>query len=185
MSSHRRSTQNFGRAFGPRRALVRGLVTSLVEHGRIKTTVEKAKEVKRHVEKAITVGKRGGVSAHRVLLSKYPNKDTVSTIVTDLSVRFKDRPGGYCRVIKLGPRPGDNAEMAYVEFVDFDYSQFLKTGSKKAEGKKGDTADKAKADKEKTDKKASKVRTLKAAAARKSRRKMQNKSRAESRANNR
>lgn len=180
MSSHRRNTNYFGRAFGPRRALLRGLVTSLVEHGRIRTTVEKAKEVRRHVEKAITVGKKGDLNSYRVLMSKFPNKDTVSTIVKDLSVRFKDRNGGYTRVIKLGPRPGDCAEMAYVEFVDFDYKQFLTTGAgKKADSKKADATDK---EKQKIEKKAAKARTLAVAANRKSRRKMQNKSRAEARA---
>ena len=117
---HRRKVKNFSRATNPRKALLRGLVTSLVEHGRIKTTVAKAKELRRHVEKAITVGKKGNLNARRVLLSDYPNKATVETIVSDLSVRFKDRNGGYTRILKLNNRPGDCAPQAFIEFVDYD-----------------------------------------------------------------
>ena len=95
MSSHRRRVKHFSRASGPRKALLRGLVNSLVEHGRITTTVDRAKEVRRHVEKAITIGKKGDIAATRLLMSKYPNKLVVDSIVKDLSVRFKTRPGGY------------------------------------------------------------------------------------------
>jgi len=117
---HRVKNQSFGgRKQGPKKALLRGLVNSLVEHGRIKTTITKAKFMRRHVEKAITQGKPGTVHARRTLMSKFPNKNTVDTIVNDLSVRFKDRPGGYTRLIKVGPRPGDMADMVYIEFVDY------------------------------------------------------------------
>lgn len=117
---HRIRSNQFGRQPQQREALFRGLLESLVEHGRIKTTVERAKELRRHVEKAITTGKKGTVHARRNLLKKYPNKSTVKTIVDDLSVRFKERPGGYTRIIKLGHRPGDAAEVAFIEFVDYD-----------------------------------------------------------------
>lgn len=109
----------FGRKKGPRIALIRGLVSSLVKYGRIKTTVKKAKELRRHVERAVTIGKKGSMEAHRLLLSRYPNAETVSTLVSDLGKRFAKRPGGYTRIIKLGNRPGDNADMAYIEFVDY------------------------------------------------------------------
>jgi large subunit ribosomal protein L17 len=121
MSSHRRRTKYFSRDFNARKALVRGLVSSLVEHGRITTTVDRAKEVRRHVEKAITVGKRGDIATYRLLLSRIPSKPTIESIMKDLSVRFMDRPGGYTRVIKIGRRPGDTAEMAFLEFVDYDF----------------------------------------------------------------
>jgi large subunit ribosomal protein L17 len=114
MSSHRRSTQNFSRAFGPRKALLRGLMISLVEHGRIKTTVDRAKEVRRQIEKAITLGKKGDLNTRRVLMSRLPNEACVNTIVTDISKRFEERPGGYTRVVKIGRRPGDTAEMAFL-----------------------------------------------------------------------
>lgn len=116
---HRARVSTFGRKTGPRKALIRGLVTSLVEHGRIKTTLAKAKELRRHVERAVTIGKKQDLHAQRILLSRYPNQATVSTIMKDLAPRFKDRNGGYTRILKLGGRPGDNAEMAFIEFVDF------------------------------------------------------------------
>lgn len=119
---HRRRVKHFGRKQGPRKALIRGLVESLVEHGRIKTTVEKAKETRRHVERAITLGKKGTIAARRLILSRYPQPDIVKSIVDGLSVRFKDRNGGYTRIIKLGQRPGDMAEMAFIEFVDYDFA---------------------------------------------------------------
>ncbi len=116
---HNARVSTFGRKTGPRRALLRGLVTSLVEHGRIKTTLAKAKELRIHVEKAVTVGKKQSLHARRLLLARYPNENTVSTIMEDLAPRFKTRPGGYTRILKLGTRPGDCAEMAFIEFVDY------------------------------------------------------------------
>lgn len=116
---HRARVSTFGRKTGPRKALIRGLVTSLVEHGRIKTTLAKAKELRRHVERAVTVGKAGTLHSRRVLLARYPNEATVDTILSEVSPRFQTRPGGYTRILKLGTRPGDRAEMAYIEWVDF------------------------------------------------------------------
>lgn len=111
---------SFGLKPGPRLALIRNLVSSLVQHERIKTTRAKALEVRRHIEKAITMGKNGTLSSRRVLLSRWPHVDTVSKIIDILSIRFKERNGGYTRIIKLGQRAGDSAEMAYLEFVDYD-----------------------------------------------------------------
>lgn len=116
---HRARVSHFGRKSGPRKALIRGLVTSLVEHGRIKTTLAKAKELRRHVERAVTLGKKQTLHSQRLLLARYPNQETVATIMKDLAPRFQDRAGGYTRILKLGNRPGDNAEMAYIEFVDY------------------------------------------------------------------
>ena len=116
---HRARVSTFGRKTGPRKALIRGLVTSLVEHGRIKTTLAKAKELRRHVERAVTLGKKQDLHAQRLLLSRYPNQETVSIIMKELAPRFKSREGGYTRILKLGARPGDNAEMAFIEFVDY------------------------------------------------------------------
>jgi len=116
---HRARVSTFGRKTGPRKALIRGLVTSLVEHGRIKTTLAKAKELRRHAEKAVTLGKKQSLHAQRLLLARYPNEKTVATIIKDLAPRFKDREGGYTRILKLGGRPGDNAEMAFIEWVDY------------------------------------------------------------------
>ena len=115
---HKSKRSNFHRRPGPRVALIRGMVYSLVEHGRIKTTVARAKEVRRHVEKAITLGKKASLHARRLLMAKYPNEACVETLVTDLQKRFATRPGGYTRIVKLGARAGDQSDMAFIEFVD-------------------------------------------------------------------
>lgn len=141
MSSHRRRVKHFGRTAKPRRALLRGLMTSLVEHGRIKTTVDKAKELRRHIEKLITLGKKGDVATRRVILARIANKDAMTTIVDDLSKRFQSRPGGYTRIIKIGRRPGDQAEMAFIEFVDYD---FKSKGSEDSDAKDAKATDKVK-----------------------------------------
>jgi large subunit ribosomal protein L17 len=111
--------------------LIKGLVCSLVEHGRIKTTLAKAKELRRHVEKAITVGKRPGLATRRLLISRLGSKSASKAIVEDISGRFSERAGGYTRIIKIGKRPGDSAEMAFIEFVDFDWKS--KQAAKSAE----------------------------------------------------
>lgn len=111
---------SFGLRPGPRLALLRNLVSSLVEHERIKTTLPKAKTVRRLVEKAITTGKGATLTSRRTLLSRYPHQPTVKKIVDELAPRFKNRPGGYTRIMKLGDRAGDCAKMAYIEFVDYD-----------------------------------------------------------------
>lgn len=135
---HQVVKHSFGRKTGPRIALIRGLVNSLVEHGRIKTTVVKAKELRRHVERAVSIGKKGTVHARRVLLAKYPNPKTVSVLVDDLGKRFAKRPGGYTRIVKLGARGGDNAPMAFIEFVDYEAPK-----ADSAETVKGDAPKKA------------------------------------------
>lgn len=143
---HNARVKHFGRKTGPRKALWRGLVNSLVEHGRIKTTLAKAKELRRHVEKAITVGKKQTLHARRLLLSRYPNEAVVSTIMSDIAPRFQDREGGYTRILKLGVRPGDSAEMAYIQFVDFnaaEKAEKLANVDEKAVSAKKRTASKA------------------------------------------
>lgn len=121
---HKKHSKHFGRTSNARKALLRGLVQSMVKHERIETTVPKAKELRRHVEKAVTQAKRGDFNAARLLLSDYPDKPTVKKLLADLAPRFKDRPGGYTRIIKMGPRRGDGAEVAWIEFVDFDHAKF-------------------------------------------------------------
>ena len=126
MRHNKQKSPSFGRHRGPRKALIRGLINSLVEQERIKTTVTKAKCVRPLIEKAITMGKTGDVHSHRLLFSRYPNKNTVDKIIKNLSPRFKDRPGGYTRIIKIGYRPGDQAPLAYIEFVDYSTQQQAK-----------------------------------------------------------
>ncbi len=178
MSSHRRATKYFSRKFNARKALFRGLISSLVEHGRIKTTVVKAKEIRRHVEKAITLGKKGDLASRRLLMSRIPNEKTVNAIVTDISKRFESRPGGYTRIIKVGRRPGDTAEMAFLEFVDYDWktAKNVEEKSEKSE-KKSDK----KAEKSVKSKVAKKTVSL-VAAKKKSAKKIQKKSRQAARA---
>ena len=130
---HRKiKTSSFGLKQGPRKALLRGLLYSLVEKERIKTTLQRAKSIRPLVEKAITLGAKNSLHSRRVLLSKYPNKKTVDKIIKDLSPRFKDRPGGYTRIIKLGNRKGDQAFKALIEFVDY---QFVPKPSKEEKAK--------------------------------------------------
>ena len=133
---HRAKRHNFHRRQGPRVALIRGMVYSLVEHGRIKTTVARAKEVRRHVEKAITLAKKEGLHVRRLLLSRLPNENVVKILTTDLQKRFSKRPGGYTRIVKVGARPGDQSDMAFLEFVD--YVPAKATGEETVKGDKKD-----------------------------------------------
>ena len=114
---------SFGLKPGPRKALIRNLVSSLVEYERIKTTLPRAWEVRRLVERALTISQKKTAASRRLLLSRYPNKKTVSKMAADLALRFQDRTGGCTRIIKLGKRKGDHAEMAYIEFVDYKVSK--------------------------------------------------------------
>lgn len=101
-----------------RKAMLGNMVCSLIEHGRVKTTVSKAKEARPLAEKMVTLGKRGDLSARRQALARLRSKDAVHLLFTEVAPRFEDRQGGYTRIMKLGPRNGDAAEMAYLEFVE-------------------------------------------------------------------
>jgi large subunit ribosomal protein L17 len=116
---HRRSGRKLGRDASHRKALYANLTSALIEHGRIKTTAAKAKEVKPVAEQMITLGRRGGVHARRQALAYLRSQDVVHKLFSDVGPRFADRPGGYARIVRLGPRPGDSAEMVYLELVDF------------------------------------------------------------------
>jgi large subunit ribosomal protein L17 len=116
---HHKSGRKLGRDSAHRKALYANLTASLIEHGRIKTTVAKAKEVRPVAEEMITLGRRGGVPARRQALAFLRSQDVVHKLFSDVGPRFSDRPGGYSRIVKLGPRQGDAAEMAYLELVDF------------------------------------------------------------------
>jgi large subunit ribosomal protein L17 len=116
---HHRSGRKLGRDASHRKALYANLTGALIEHGRIKTTAAKAKEVKPVAEQLITLGRRGGVHARRQALAFLRSQDVVHKLFSDVGPRFADRPGGYTRIIRIGPRPGDAAEMVYLELVDF------------------------------------------------------------------
>jgi large subunit ribosomal protein L17 len=117
---HRRAGKKLGRDSAHRKALYSNLAGALLEHGRIKTTVAKAKAVKPLAEQMITLGKRGDLHARRLALAELRSQDVVHLLFADVAPRFADRPGGYTRIVKLGPRLGDAAEMVYLELVDFD-----------------------------------------------------------------
>jgi large subunit ribosomal protein L17 len=117
---HHRAGKKLGRDSSHRRALYANLAGSLIEHGRIKTTEAKAKAVKPFAEQMITLGKRGDLAARRQAIAELRSQDVVHQLFADVAPRFVDRPGGYTRIVKLGPRQGDAAEMVYLELVDFD-----------------------------------------------------------------
>ena len=116
---HRRAGRKLGRDSAHRRALYANLAGALIEHGRIRTTEAKAKEVRPIVEQMITLGKRGDVSAQRQAVAFLRSKGLAHTLFADVAPRFADRPGGYTRIVKIGPRQGDAAQMAYLELVDY------------------------------------------------------------------
>jgi large subunit ribosomal protein L17 len=118
---HARAGKKLGRDSAHRKALNSNLAGALIEHGRIKTTVTKAKAVKPHVEHMITLGRRGDVHARGQATAFLRSRDVVHKLFADVAPLFKDRPGGYTRIVKLGPRAGDAAEMAYLELVDEEY----------------------------------------------------------------
>lgn len=101
-----------------RKALYRGLLVSLVEHGQIRTTLAKAKAARPQIEKLITIARKGDLTARRRLLKLVPQKEIVAKMIDEIGPRFKDRPGGYLRIVKLGPRPSDQTEMARLELVE-------------------------------------------------------------------
>ena len=118
---HARSGKKLGRDSAHRKALYSNLAGALIEHGRIKTTVTKAKAVKPIAEQMITLGRRGDLHARRQATAFLRSRDVVHKLFADVAPLFKDRPGGYTRIVKIGPRPGDAAEMAYLELVDEEY----------------------------------------------------------------
>jgi large subunit ribosomal protein L17 len=115
---HHRAGRKLGRDAAHRKAMYANLTASLIEHGRIRTTVAKAKEVRPVAEEMITLGRRGDVPARRQALRFLRSQDVVHKLFSDVGPRFADRSGGYSRIVKLGPRQGDAAEMAYLELVD-------------------------------------------------------------------
>ena len=118
---HQRTGKKLGRDAAHRKALYSNLAGSLIEHGRIETTEAKAKAVRPIAERMITLGRRGDLHARRQATAFLRSRDVVHRLFADVAPRFKDRPGGYSRIVRLGPRPGDAAEMAYLELVDEEY----------------------------------------------------------------
>jgi large subunit ribosomal protein L17 len=115
---HRKSGRQLNRNSSHRQAMFSNMTASLVEHEIIKTTLPKAKELRRVAEPLITLAKNDSVANRRLAFDRLRNKATVGKLFSDLGPRYNERPGGYTRILKCGFRAGDNAPMAYIELVD-------------------------------------------------------------------
>ena len=115
---HRNSGRQLSRNSAHREAMFSNMAASLIKHELIRTTLPKAKELRRDAEPLITIGKIDGVANRRLAMSRLRDKEAVGKLFVELGPRYQARPGGYLRILKCGFRPGDNAPMAYVELVD-------------------------------------------------------------------
>ena len=115
---HRKSGRTLGRKSSHRKAMYKNMAVSLIEHETIRTTLPKAKELRRVIEPLITLDKEDGVAHRRLAFDRLRDKAAVGKLFTELGPRFKDRPGGYLRILKIGFRAGDSAPMALVQLLD-------------------------------------------------------------------
>src|SRR5919204_3007092 len=115
---HQKAGRKFGRTMEHRKAMSRNLVTALLDHGRIATTEAKGKELRRWVDRVITTAKADNIAARRAVDAVVEDREVSERLFTKLMPRIKERPGGYTRVLKMGPRQGDGAPMVLVELVD-------------------------------------------------------------------
>jgi large subunit ribosomal protein L17 len=115
---HKKAGRRLGRTSSHRKAMFRNMAASLLRHETIRTTLPKAKELRRVVEPLITMAREDGVAKRRLAFDRLRDKEAVGKLFQDLGPRFRGRPGGYLRILKLGPRPGDAAPMAIVQFVE-------------------------------------------------------------------
>ena len=120
---HRISGRKLNRTSAHRKAMLANMTNSLFRHEQIRTTLPKAKELRRHAEPLITLAKTPSVANRRLAFSRLRDRDIVSKLFDDLGPHFQSRPGGYLRILKCGFRDGDNAPMAYVQLVDRDLSR--------------------------------------------------------------
>ena len=138
---HRVRGRKLGRTTAHRKALFRNQLTALFTHDRIVTTLAKAKELRPLAERMVTLAGTGSLPARRKVLTMVPDKEVVRRLFEEIAPRFTDRPGGYTRVMRLGRRRGDGAELAIIEFVDYELSEHEEDGSP---AKKGSLMDRAK-----------------------------------------
>ena len=115
---HQKSGRKLNRTSSHREAMFRNMAASLIKHELIRTTLPKAKELRRVAEPLITLAKTDGVANRRLAFSRLRDKEAVGKLFVQIGPRYSQRPGGYLRILKCGFRPGDNAPMAYVELVD-------------------------------------------------------------------
>ena len=139
-------TRKLGRTSAQRKAMLRGMVTLLLENGQVETTLTRAKEVRSIAEKMITLGKKNTLASRRAALAYITKEDVVTKVFVELAPLYAERNGGYTQIYKLGPRRGDGAEMAIVKLID--YNKADKKADKKA-AKKDKAAAKAEAKAEK------------------------------------
>ncbi len=126
---HGKKINHLGRKTAHRKSMLANMACSLIEHKRINTTVAKAKALKQFVEPLVTKSKEDTTHNRRIVMSKLRQKDAVAELFRDVAVKVGDRPGGYTRIIKLGNRLGDNADMAMIELVD--YNELYNSGKTK------------------------------------------------------
>lgn len=117
---HRKSGRRFGRTSSHRQAMFKNMINSVIRHGMIKTTLPKAKDLRRLLEPMVTLAKEDNMAKRRLAFSRLRDQECVTKLFSEVGPRFKNRPGGYLRILKCGNRKGDCAPMAIVEFVDQD-----------------------------------------------------------------
>ena len=135
-------TRKLGRTSSQRKAMLRGMVTLLLENGQVETTLTRAKEVRSIAEKMITLGKKNTLASRRAALAYITKEDVVTKVFVELAPLYADRNGGYTQIYKLGPRRGDGAEMAIVKLIDYKKAEATKA-DKKADKKAAKAAAKA------------------------------------------
>ena len=129
---HRHGYRKLGRTSSHRAALLKNLSISLIEHGKIETTVEKAKQLRSYVEKLITIAGKNDSNAHKAVFAALQSKEATKTLVNEIAPKYVDRPGGYTRILKTGNRLGDNAAMCFIELVDYNENMLKDNVAKKA-----------------------------------------------------
>ena len=143
---HNKKFNHLGRTASHRSAMLANMAISLIEHKRITTTVAKAKALKKYVEPLITKAKDDSTNSRRVVFSYLQNKDAIKRLFGEVAEKVGDRPGGYTRIIKLGTRQGDAAQVCFIELVDFDPEMAKDGGKKKTRrSRRGGAAAKAEA----------------------------------------
>ncbi|GIM58666.1 50S ribosomal protein L17 [Capnocytophaga canimorsus] len=134
---HGNKINNLGRKTAHRKAMLANMACSLIEHKRINTTLAKAKALKIYVEPLVTKAKEDSTHNRRIAFSRLRNKYAVTELFREVAAKVVDRPGGYTRIIKLGNRLGDNAEMALIELVDFNTTYNVEKAAKKKSTRRG------------------------------------------------
>jgi len=129
---HRKKFNHLSRTSAHRKAMLSNMATSLILHKRIKTTVAKAKALKIYIEPILTRAKEDSTHSRRMVFKQLQSKEAVSELFREVSLKIADRPGGYTRIIKLGARLGDNAEMCLIELVDYNENLLADTEARKA-----------------------------------------------------